>query len=110
MRKRRYRNGGWAAGLVLGLLFFAAVAVWAVYGVREAARVSDEEGLRLAEQAIRQAAASCYALDGAYPESYEALKTQSGLAVDEEKYVVFYEVFATNLMPEITVLERQVRR
>ena len=92
---------------LLGLAVIAAVAVWMVQGVREAAEVSDREGLRLAEQAVRQAAVSCYALEGTYPATYEELKASSGIAVDEEKYKVFYEIFASNIMPEITVLERQ---
>ena len=92
---------------VLGLLVFAAVAAWMVLGVREASEVSDREGLRLAEQAVRQAAVSCYALEGTYPATYEDLKRSSGIAVDEEKYSVFYEIFASNIMPDITVLERQ---
>ena len=92
---------------VLGLLVFAAVAAWMVLGVREASEVSDREGLRLAEQAVRQAAVSCYALEGTYPATYENLKRSSGIAVDEEKYSVFYDIFASNIMPEITVLERQ---
>lgn len=77
-------------------------------GVRQAARVSDEEGLRMAEQAVRQAAVSCYALEGAYPASYADLKQRSGVAVDEERYIIFYEIFASNIMPDVTVLERQV--
>ncbi|MCI9679075.1 MAG: hypothetical protein HFF77_08875 [Oscillospiraceae bacterium] len=92
---------------VLGLLVFAAVAAWMVLGVREASEVSDREGLRLAEQAVRQAAVSCYALEGTYPATYEDLKRSSGIAVDEEKYSVFYDIFASNIMPDITVLERQ---
>ena len=92
---------------VLGLLVFAAVAAWMVLGVREASEVSDREGLRLAEQAVRQAAVSCYALEGTYPATYENLKRSSGIAVDEEKYSVFYDIFASNIMPDITVLERQ---
>ena len=77
-----------------------------IRGVREAAEVSDREGLRMAEQAVRQAAVSVYALEGAYPATYVDLKAYSGIAVDEERYVVFYEIFASNIMPEITVIER----
>ena len=76
-------------------------------GVREAAEVSDREGLRMAEQAVRQACVSCYALEGAYPATYDDLKEQSGIAIDEVKYAVFYEIFASNIMPEITVVERR---
>ena len=104
--RRRKRLLSWLPTL-LGLAVFAAVAVWMVQGVREAAEVSDREGLRLAEQAVRQAAVSCYALEGTYPATYEELKASSGIAVDEEKYKVFYEIFASNIMPEITVLERR---
>lgn len=78
-----------------------------LWSVREAARISDEEGLRLAGEAIRRAAVSCYALEGAYPATYEELRAHSGIAVDEEKYVVFYDIFASNIMPEITVIERR---
>ena len=104
--RRRKRLLSWVP-TVLGLLVFAAVAAWMVLGVREASEVSDREGLRLAEQAVRQAAVSCYALEGTYPATYEDLKRSSGIAVDEEKYSVFYDIFASNIMPDITVLERQ---
>ena len=103
--RRRKRLLSWLPTL-LGLAVFAAVAVWMVQGVREAAEVSDREGLRLAEQAVRQAAVSCYALEGTYPATYEELKASSGIAVDEEKYKEDYQIFAKNLMPSITVLER----
>ncbi|MBQ7681017.1 MAG: hypothetical protein IJR48_01235 [Oscillibacter sp.] len=105
MRRRKY--GG--AGALLGIVLFVCVALWAVRGIQEAARRSDAEGLRQAEQAVRQAAVGYFALEGAYPATYQQLKDYSGLAVDEEKYVVFYEAFASNLMPDITVIERRVR-
>ena len=108
MRKRYHKSRGFWASTLLGLALFAAAAAWMLQGVRQAARVSDEEGLRMAEQAVRQAAVSCYALQGAYPASYADLKQRSGVAVDEERYIIFYEIFASNIMPDVTVLERQV--
>ena len=103
---RRGKYASWVP-LVLGVVLFAAVAVWVAWGVREAARVSEEEGLRLAREAIERAVVSCYPLEGVYPATYEDLKEKSGLAVDEEKYVVFYDVFASNIRPSVTVLERR---
>ena len=107
--RKKYRERGFWVTVALGLLLFAGIAVWMLAGVREAAAVSDREGLRMAEQAVRQAAVSCYALEGAYPASYEDLKERTGLAVDEEKYTVFYSIFASNIMPDITVLEKGER-
>ena len=105
MKKRKYTS--WIS-LVLGVALFAAIAVWMVQGVRDAARLSDEEGLRLAQEAIERAVISCYSLEGVYPATYEDLKAKSGLAVDEEKYIVLYEIFASNIRPSVTVMERQV--
>ncbi|MBR0280787.1 MAG: hypothetical protein IJQ81_04240 [Oscillibacter sp.] len=107
---RRYGRGGFWIPVLLGLALFVIVALWAFHGVREAARRSDAEALRQTEQAIRQAAVGYFALEGAYPATYEQLKEYSGLAADEEKYVVFYEIFASNLMPDITVIERRAKQ
>lgn len=106
---RRYGGGVSWIPAALGLLLFLAAAAWMLSGVREAARLSDAEELRQAEQAVRQAVVGYFVLEGAYPATYEELKSYSGLAVDEEKYAVFYEAFASNLMPDITIVERQVR-
>ena len=104
--KRRYKKRGKWVPAVLGLVVFVLVAVLIIQGIGRASSVSDREALELARRAIRQAAVSCYAMEGAYPASYEELKARTGLAIDEEKYAVFYEVFASNIMPEITVTER----
>ncbi len=104
--KRRYKKCGKWVPAVLGLVVFVLVAVLIIQGIGRASSVSDREELELAQRAIRQAAVSCYAMEGAYPASYEELKARTGLAIDEEKYAVFYEVFASNIMPEITVTER----
>lgn len=106
MRKRKYASRWSWVPMALGLLLFIAAAVWMVKGVREAAAVSDREGLRMAQEAANRAVVSCYALEGVYPATYEDLKAKSGLAIDEERYAVFYEIFASNMRPSVTVVER----
>ena len=103
--KREMRWSG-VLSAVLGVALFAGVAIWMLSGVRAASEASEQEGFRQAELSVRQAAVSIYALEGAYPESYEALRQRSGIAIDEEKYAVVYEIFASNIMPEITVVRR----
>ena len=106
MRRQSY---SWVP-MAMGLILFASVAILMMRGVQDAARVSDDEGMRLAEEAIERAVISCYSLEGVYPATYEDLKAKSGLAVDEEKYIVRYEIFASNIRPSVTVMERQVDR
>ena len=107
MKKRKYIS--WLP-LLLGVALFAAIAVWMARGVQDAARMSDAEGLRLAQEAIERAVISCYSLEGVYPATYEDLKAKSGLTVDEERYIVIYEIFASNIRPSVIVMERQVER
>ena len=64
------------------------------------------EGFTLLEEALRRGAVSCYARDGVYPPTLEELLRRSGVLLDETRYAVDYQIFAENLMPEITVLER----
>lgn len=88
------------AALALGLIWCAA----AVEGL-ESGR--GEEDRRQLEEAIRRACVTCYAAEGSYPAELSELEARYGLQVDEERYLVHYEVFAENLMPEIMVLERE---
>ena len=102
------RQNSWVP-LALGLMLFAAIAILMMRGIQDASRMSDQEGMRMAEEAIERAVISCYSLEGVYPATYEDLKEKSGLEIDEEKYIVIYEIFASNIRPSVTVMERQVR-
>lgn len=55
---------------------------------------------------IKKAVINCYAIEGRYPATLEYVEEQYGLVIDKERYHVFYEVFADNIMPEITVVPK----
>ena len=69
-------------------------------------RDSREESKRQLEEALRRGCVACYAAEGSYPADLDYLKEHYGIQVDETQYVVYYDLFASNLMPEITVLEQ----
>ena len=56
------------------------------------------------EDAVRRSAVACYAAEGVYPPTLTYLEERYGLQIDTARYTVFYDVFAENLMPDITVL------
>lgn len=66
-----------------------------------------QEGRTALEEAIQRAAVTCYANEGIYPPTLEYLENYYGLQVDTQRYTVYYEIFADNLMPDITVLDNQ---
>ncbi|MBO5123064.1 MAG: hypothetical protein J6B99_07870, partial [Oscillospiraceae bacterium] len=70
-------------------------------------RQQGEEGRQQLETALRRAAVACYAAEGIYPPTVEYLQQHYGVQIEEERYIVFYEIFANNLMPDITVLEKE---
>ena len=59
--------------------------------------------------AVHNAALTCYAVEGAYPDDLEYLRTHYGLAYDQDRYMVRYSAFASNLLPEIYVTEVEGR-
>ena len=65
------------------------------------------EGRQQLEDAVRRGAVACYAAEGIYPPNLEYLEEHYGIQVDRERYTVVYEVFASNLMPDVTVLENE---
>ena len=54
---------------------------------------------------MHNAALTCYAVEGAYPEDLDYLREHYGLAYDQSRYIVNYDAFASNLIPEIFVVE-----
>lgn len=87
------------------ILFTLAVMCMVVYGLGQIERSSRGEGRRRLEDGIRRAAVTCYAIEGNYPESISYIEEHYGVTVDRARYAVYYEIFASNILPEITVIE-----
>ena len=68
-------------------------------------RANDGAQTQFVTDAVHNAALTCSAVEGAYPTSLEYLRSHYGLAYDESRYMVRYDAFASNLLPEITVIE-----
>ena len=104
------RTHEWAGGAGRGLALLAAAALAVVClltAVGNLSTGSGEAGRARLEESIRRSAVACYAAEGVYPATLEDLEQRYGLQVDESRYAVYYEVFASNLMPDITVLLRE---
>lgn len=101
---RKQRSGGIVKAVLIPILIIAIVLVFftALSNLKQG---SSTEGLDRLETSIRRACASCYATEGFYPPTLEYLTGHYGIQIDESRYRVFYDAFAENLMPEITVLE-----
>ncbi len=92
--------------LVILLAAFAAVLLL-LTAAGSIGRVSAQQSRAQLETALRRAAVACYALEGVYPPDVAFLQQHYGIQIDTHRFVVDYEIFAENLMPNITVLERE---
>ena len=87
------------------MLLVLALVVARVAGVSRLESGRQALGRERLEEALRRTAVSCYACEGAYPPNVAYMQEHYGLQYDSAAYTVRYELFASNLMPDITVLE-----
>ena len=58
------------------------------------------------KNAVIRSAVECYAVEGAYPDSLSYLEQHYGLTVNHRDYIVSYEAYAGNQLPDVRVLVR----
>lgn len=91
----------WIKLLCIVLVLAAAVLL--------ANRIGTAQGTaetEIVRDAVKNAALTCYAVEGAYPDSVEYLREHYHLAYDEDRYMITYDAFASNMIPDIYVTER----
>lgn len=98
--RQKLRAVALAAVAVL-LVLFAATRL---YGL--VSRDMDEQAAAALRQAVVDAAVQCYAVEGKYPESLDVLEQEYGVQINHARFIVTYDVFASNQLPDITVLEK----
>ena len=84
--------------VILAVLFFLA----ALSNLDKGNALEEKEQL---ETALRKATVSCYSIEGAYPPTLEYLIENYGIQINTKRFTVKYEYCASNMMPDITVLE-----
>jgi len=93
------------ARAVIPLLFTIVITIIVFFGLRQANESSHTEGTRLLEEALRRAAIHNYAIEGRFPESLEYMAEKYGIYIDTTRFVVHFDVFATNIFPDIRVID-----
>ncbi len=93
--------------MLMPVLFFAAIILLFFQGIAGISETNQQEQLRSATNAVTRATIQCYALEGQYPPDIRYLEENYGLSVDQKKYIIHYSAFASNIMPQITVLPQE---
>ncbi len=97
-RKRSKNRGLLAAGLV-----FLIVAALLIASLAFTSQKNTAEETAVLENALIRAVVTCYAVEGKYPPDLDYICQNYGVAVDAERYAVYYDAFASNVMPTVVV-------
>ena len=102
MKKALYKR--FLGMLILGLVVcFILFFLMALSNLGSGKALEDKSQL---EDALHRAAVCCNAIEGAYPPDLAYLVENYGVQIDTDRFTVSYELYASNLMPDITVLDR----
>ena len=93
-------------GWIVTLCIFALLLGFTmrhVGGVEQKTLLQRQENVR---SATLRAAVACYSVEGVYPDNVEYLVEHYGLRYDTETFILQYDAFAENILPDIRVLVR----
>ena len=97
---KHYR--GWIVTLCIFALLLGCT-MRHVGSVEQKTRLQRQENVR---SATLRAAVACYNVEGVYPDNVEYLVEHYGLRYDSETFILQYDAFAENILPDIRVLVR----
>ncbi len=85
---------------------FAAVFLLFLLGLDGIDRKTSAQRAESLRLSISRGIASCYAMEGAYPESLAYLKEHYGIRYDSDEFFVDYQVLGENIFPDVTIIEK----
>ena len=88
---------------IIIIALFVLIVIWVSTGLEKTGVIEQKRAL---ESAILRDVVHCYAIEGAYPESLDYIKDNYGLTYNEELFFVDYTPIASNIMPDITIIEK----
>ena len=91
------------AGKIVIMLAVLAACVMLIIHIGS---LQKREENRLVSDAVRKALLTCYAVEGTYPPDVNYLRDNYQLSYDADRYIVSFDSFASNHVPDVFVMER----
>lgn len=85
---------------------FLVLFIFIIYIVSQISNIQDTQTHNELYDAITRSCVHAYANTGSYPESIKQIEQQYKINIDRTKFIVDYEVFASNIMPKITIIRK----
>ena len=91
---------------IAAILVFVALIVVFVALVNNITGKGNRREMDIVKDAVKNATLTCYAVEGMYPDDLNYLIEHYNLSYNKDRYIVYYEPLASNVIPSIKVVER----
>lgn len=105
-RFSKANHRSWLKQFALPALVLVGIVWFFLSGFHSVSQTAKSEQLKSIRQAVTRSAIQCYSVEGFYPPSLSYLEENYGLQLDQQHYMIDYQCFASNIMPDITVLPK----
>lgn len=92
--------------LLLAALALAAAVLLSGQVRRNSGQDVAQASAAALKAAVERSARQCYVVEGVYPTDLAYLEEHYGLQVNHEDFYIIYDVFASNLPPDVRVTPR----
>lgn len=92
-------------GPIISAVVLGATAFVLWIGTKTIQNDAGAQSLDALGDTLRRASVHCYAVEGRYPPNLEYLCSAYSISYDEERYRVYYTLSASNLVPDVTIIE-----
>lgn len=92
--------------LIISIGLFCVVFLLITSAISSISKYANEQEYITLQQALQEDITTCYALEGMYPESLEYLEKNYGLHYDTDKYFIDYKIIASNIYPDVTIIQK----
>lgn len=103
MRRKNLRLNIWAQ--IITLPFVVVMILLLVGKIASYDDTNDALNKTQVAETVEKYVIQCYASEGSYPPNLEYLSDHYGLILDTDRYIYFYDIFASNIMPDIQILD-----
>lgn len=100
---KKYPNRLNILSQIITLPFTAVVLVILVLEVSNYDETNSSINKVTVQETVEKYAIQCYASEGSYPPDLNYLVENYGLIMDEERFIYEYDIFASNIMPDIII-------
>lgn len=97
----KYIRKNWFA-----ILSFCVIFIFIYFSFQSIQKSTENNRQDSLDKALKRGILECYALEGQYPKSLDYLVKNYHIIYNEDEFDIKYEIFASNIMPNVTIIKK----